>query len=55
MIVKNQEIVYASHPNHEEYSFEYVDRKFEAGSNYYCIRVVQNDGQVAWSSPIWVE
>ena len=55
VIVKNQEIVYTSHPNHEEYSFEYTDRNFEAGSNYYYIRVVQNDGQVAWSSPIWVE
>ena len=55
VIVKNQEIVYTSHPNQEEYSFEYRDRAFRAGSNYYYIRVVQNDGQVAWSSPIWVE
>ena len=55
VIVKNQRIIYTSHPNHEEYSFEYRDREFEAGSNYYYIRVVQNDGQVAWSSPIWVE
>ncbi len=55
VIVKNQQIVYTSHPNQEEYVFEYTDRNFEAGSNYYYIRVVQNDGQVAWSSPIWVE
>lgn len=55
VIVKNQRIVYTSHPNHEEYSFEYRDREFEPGANYYYIRVVQNDGQVAWSSPIWVE
>ena len=55
VIVKNQEIVYTSHPNHEEYSFEYRDRDFRPGANYYYVRVVQNDGQVAWSSPIWVE
>ena len=55
VIVKNEAIVYTSYPNQEQYSFEYRDRDFEAGSNYYYIRVVQNDGQVAWSSPIWVE
>ncbi len=55
VIVKNQEIIYTSHPNEEEYTAEYTDRNFEAGSNYYYVRVVQNDGQVAWSSPIWVE
>ncbi|MDE0105504.1 MAG: DUF3604 domain-containing protein [Bryobacterales bacterium] len=55
VIVKNEQIVYTSHPNQEQYSFEYTDRNFEAGSNYYYIRALQNDGQVAWSSPIWVE
>ena len=55
VIVKNQQIVYTSHPNREEFALDYRDRNFEAGSNYYYIRVVQNDGQVAWSSPIWVE
>ena len=55
VIVKNEEIIYTSHPNQEQYTAEYADRNFEPGSNYYYIRVVQNDGQVAWSSPIWVE
>lgn len=55
VIVKNQELIYTSSPNREEYILEFTDRNFEAGSNYYYIRVVQNDGQVAWSSPIWVE
>ncbi len=55
VVVKNQEIVYTSHPNREEYTAEYVDRAFQPGANYYYVRVVQNDGQVAWSSPIWVE
>ena len=54
VIVKNEQIIYTSHPNQEEYAFEFRDRGFTAGSNYYYIRVVQNDGQVAWSSPIWV-
>ncbi len=55
VIVKNEEIIYTSHPNQEEYMLEFRDRNYEPGSTYYYIRVVQNDEQVAWSSPIWVE
>ena len=55
VIVKNERIIYTRQPNHEEYSLEYRDLGFEPGSNYYYVRVLQNDGQVAWSSPIWVE
>ena len=55
VIVKNQEILYTRHPNADEYSLQFTDKDFEPGSNYYYVRVVQNDGQVAWSSPIWVE
>ena len=55
VIVKNEGILYTHHPNAEEYSLEFTDKDFEAGSNYYYVRVVQNDGQTAWSSPIWVE
>ncbi len=55
VIVKNEQIIYTSHPNEEDYRTEYIDRNFKSGSNYYYVRVVQNDGQVAWSSPIWVE
>ena len=55
IIVKNQQILYISHPNSEDYKLEFTDKDFESGSNYYYVRVVQNDGQLAWSSPIWVE
>ena len=27
----------------------------EGGWSYYFVRVVQSDGHMAWSSPIWVE
>ena len=55
VIVKNQEIIYTRHPNADEITMRYRDEDFEAGANYYYVRVLQNDGQVAWSSPIWVE
>jgi hypothetical protein len=32
-----------------------VDRDFRAEEAWYYVRVLQEDGQLAWSSPIWVE
>ncbi len=55
VIVKNQQFIYVQEPNAAEVQFEFADRNFKPGSNYYYTRVVQTDGQVAWSSPIWVE
>jgi hypothetical protein len=55
VIVKNQKFVYIGHPNTREVSLEFTDRDFQPGANYYYMRVVQVDNQVAWSSPIWVE
>ncbi len=34
--------------------FSYRDGGASPGEHYYYIRVVQRDGNVAWSSPIWV-
>lgn len=38
--------------------FEYEEKGFDggcSGSPFYYVRVVQEDGEVAWSSPIWVQ
>jgi len=37
-----------------EYSFQYVDNTLTKGESYYYVRVQQADGELAWSSPIWV-
>ena len=37
-----------------EVGFEYEDQPPQ-GRSYYYLRVSQTNGQVAWSSPIWVE
>ena len=31
-----------------------TDREKSAGTSYYYLRIEQKDGQLAWSSPIWV-
>jgi len=35
-------------------TLEYVDNDPPAGENHYRVRVTQRNGQVAWSSPVWV-
>ena len=35
-------------------SFEFTDADPSPGESYYYVRVQQDDGQIAWSSPIWV-
>ncbi len=38
----------------ESAEFVYRDEKRPPGEHYYYVRVAQQDGNVAWSSPIWV-
>ncbi len=54
-VIKNQTFVFTARPGTREASFEFLDNNFQPGQNYYYVRVLQQDGQLAWSSPIWVE
>ena len=45
-------IVFSEHFNTE---FNIVDKQFTRDVNWYYVRVIQANGQLAWSSPIWVE
>ncbi len=36
-------------------SFQFTDQGDGAQTDWYYVRVVQANGQLAWSSPIWVE
>ncbi len=53
-IIKNQEFVYTSQKLPQDVEFTFEDADKDAGEDYYYVRVQQNDGNVAWSSPIWV-
>ena len=54
-IVKNGQLV---HRHEEEESlvveFSWTDPEATQPDNYYYVRVLQADGEMAWSSPIWV-
>jgi hypothetical protein len=40
---------------HFDTNFEFTDKGDGAQTDWYYVRVVQANGQLAWSSPIWVE
>ncbi len=54
-ICRNNEYVYATSPAGVEAEIEFVDRSPPEASAYYYLRVVQDDGEVAWSSPVWLD
>jgi hypothetical protein len=53
-IIKNQAFLHNRQALPQEVGFTFVDTNPSAGESYYYVRVIQIDGQLAWSSPIWV-
>jgi hypothetical protein len=53
-IIKNRTFVYTARPGVKEARFEFTDKQLEPGESWYYVRILQEDGQMAWSSPIWV-
>lgn len=54
-IIKDSSHVYSVRPGTREASFAYRDADASPGESYYYVRVQQEDGQLAWASPIWIE
>ena len=53
-LIKNNTFIHNRQPLEKEISFSFVDNQAGPGENYYYVRVIQADDQMAWSSPIWV-
>lgn len=54
VLFKNSELVYTATPNGRQVEFECRDDSVGLGASYYSVRVEQEDGSLAWASPIWV-
>ncbi|MDE0124949.1 MAG: CehA/McbA family metallohydrolase [Bryobacterales bacterium] len=54
-VCRNNRFVYSTNPDTSESSIEYVDQAPPDGPAYYYLRVIQTDGEIAWSSPVWLE
>jgi len=54
VVVKDNRVVYAAPGAGATMSLSYTDREPGSGTHYYYVRVEQKDGQLAWSSPVWI-
>ena len=55
-VIRGDKMIYSVEPRKQNVSFEFTDKepRGRASTHYYYVRVQQADGQLAWSSPIWV-
>lgn len=54
-VLKNNRVVYQKSVGETEIKFSISDEKDLAPGDFYYLRVVQSNGELAWSSPIWVD
>ena len=54
-IIKNNDVVYSTAQGALEAEFEYVDKAEICPNDYYYLRITQEDSNMAWSSPVWVD
>ena len=53
-VVKDGEVCYSRSPDSESCKFDYMAQGLDRQESYYYVRVTQTDGEMAWSSPIFV-
>jgi hypothetical protein len=55
-IIRGNKFIHNVNPMERDVSFTYIDTEApRSGETYYYVRVIQEDDQMAWSSPIWVQ
>lgn len=54
-VIKDNTFAYTAHPDVSEVTFSYSDPDIKPGTHYYYVRVIQDDGNMAWGSPIWID
>ena len=54
VVVRDNQYIYTQEPQGETYDLRYRENQLTPGEHYYYVRAEQKDGNVAWSSPIWV-
>jgi hypothetical protein len=54
-VIKDFVHVYSTEPKTARVEFEWIDgERRPAGLSWYYVRVIQDDGELAWGSPMWV-
>jgi hypothetical protein len=53
-MVKDGKFIYKTEPHATTAEFDFRDTAAVAGRSWYYVRVIQQDRNLAWSSPIWI-
>lgn len=53
-IIRDGEAVWKQGFSELDTQIEWEDPAFPAGESYYYLHIIQQDGQQAWSSPVWI-
>jgi len=53
-LLRDGQYIYKVSPGTPTADFEYLDQAAGPGEHWYYVRVEQRNGELAWSSPIWV-
>jgi len=54
-VCKDNTFVHVVSPESDRVEFEFVDTQPRKKRSYYYVRAIQEDGEIAWSSPVWIE
>ena len=54
VVVRDNQVVYSQEPVAVTYDLRFRETSLTAGEHFYYVRAEQADGNVAWSSPVWV-
>jgi hypothetical protein len=54
VVIRDNQYIHTVTTNQQEASVHYQDRQAGRGTHYYYVRIEQADGQMAWSSPVWI-
>lgn len=52
-IIRGQQFIHTAHRLPQTTMIEFTDNEPVDGETYYYVRVLQHDGEIAWSSPVW--
>ena len=53
-LIRDGKYVYKVEPGTAEVEFDFLDVEAPPGEHWYYVRIEQRDGELAWSSPIWM-
>jgi hypothetical protein len=55
VIVRDNQYIYSQEPEGSTFNLKFKENSLQPGEHYYYVRAEQKNGNLAWSSPIWIK